>query len=157
MAFDKLDLTQVEDTSGDFEPIPDGKYMLQAVHWKDDPSSTGRPMLTVQFSVAEGNYHNRIIFENFVLTEPVALGRLKSWVASCGLEAEIKDFNSSHMNDLMNTKFQANVKIQPAKGEYGASNGVKSFLRPSNGDQAQEAETPAAADAPAQPKPKWSK
>ena len=155
MAFDKLDLTQVEDTSGDFEPIPDGKYMLQAVHWKDDPSSTGRPMLTVQFSVAEGNYHNRIIFENFVLTEPVALGRLKSWVASCGLEAEIKDFNSSHMNDLMNTKFQANVKIQPPKDGYGASNGVKSFLRPSDGDQVEvEASTE---EASAQPKPKWSK
>ena len=155
MAFDKLDLTEVEETSGDFKPIPDGKYTLEAVHWKDDPSSKGKPMLTVQFSVAEGDYHNRQIFENFVLTEPVALGRLKSWVTSCGLEAEIKDFNSSHMNDLMNTKFQANVKIQPAKGEYGASNGVKSFLRPSNGDQAEaEASTD---DASAQPKPKWMK
>lgn len=155
MAFDKLDLTQVEDTSGDFEPIPEGKYTLEAVHWKDDPASTGKPMLTVQFSVAEGNHHDRMIFENFVLTNPVALGRLKSWVASCGLEAEIKDFNSSHMDDLMNTKFQANVKIQPPKGEYGASNGVKSFLRPSNGDQAEaEASTD---DASAQPKPKWKK
>ena len=157
MAFDKLDLTQVEDTSGDFEPIPEGKYMLQAVHWKDDPAKkTGKPMLTVQFSVAEGNYHNRIIFENFVLTEPVALGRLKSWVASCGLEAEIKDFNSSHMDDLMNTKFQANVKIQPSRGDYGPSNGVKSFLRLGNGDQAAEVET-STADASVQPKPKWSK
>ena len=155
MAFDKLDLTEVEETSGDFEPIPDGKYTLEAVHWKDDPSSKGKPMLTVQFSVAEGDYHNRQIFENFVLTEPVALGRLKSWVTSCGLEAEIKDFNSSHMNDLMNTKFQANVKIQPPKGDYKASNGVKSFLRPSNGDQAEaEASTD---DASAQPKPKWMK
>ena len=156
MAFDKLDLTQVEDTSGDFEPIPEGKYMLQAVHWKDDPASTGKPMLTVQFSVAEGNYHDRMIFENFVLTEPVALGRLKSWVASCGMEAEIKDFNSSHMDDLMNTKFQANVKVQPPKDGYGASNGVKSFLRPGNGDQAQEVET-STPEAPAQSKPKWSK
>ena len=155
MAFDKLDLTQVEDTSGDFDPIPEGKYMLKAVHWKDDPSSKGKPMLTVQFSVAEGDYHNRQIFENFVLTEPVALGRLKSWVTSCGLEAEIKDFNSSHMNDLMNTKFQANVKIQPAKGEYAESNGVKSFLRPSNGDQVEaEASTE---EASTQPKPKWKK
>ena len=155
MAFDKLDLTEVEETSGDFKPIPDGKYTLEAVHWKDDPSSKGKPMLTVQFSVAEGDYHNRQIFENFVLTEPVALGRLKSWVTSCGLEAEIKDFNSSHMNDLMNTKFQANVKIQPAKGEYAESNGVKSFLRPSNGDQVEaEASTD---EASAQPKPKWKK
>ena len=155
MAFDKLDLTEVEETSGDFKPIPDGKYTLEAVHWKDDPSSKGKPMLTVQFSVAEGDYHNRQIFENFVLTEPVALGRLKSWVTSCGLEAEIKDFNSSHMNDLMNTKFQANVKIQPAKGEYAESNGVKSFLRPSNGDQVEaEASTE---EASTQPKPKWKK
>ena len=155
MAFDKLDLTEVEETSGDFKPIPDGKYTLEAVHWKDDPSSKGKPMLTVQFSVAEGDYHNRQIFENFVLTEPVALGRLKSWVTSCGLEAEIKDFNSSHMNDLMNTKFQANVKIQPPKGDYGASNGVKSFLRPGNGDQVEaEASTD---EASAQPKPKWKK
>lgn len=63
----------LEDVSAEFEPLPTGQYLAKILNPEDfvlTESSTGKPMIKAVWSVTEGEYEGRKIYDNIVLTVP---------------------------------------------------------------------------------------
>ena len=126
--FDGTNLSQVEET-GDYTPIPEGEYTLEATSYEEKVSAAGNQMLKVEYTVAGPQFAGRKIFENFVKGQPVAYGRLKSWIIASGLSGD-QEVSQPLINSAMNRRFQANISIEPGSNGFGPQNKVRSFLKP---------------------------
>jgi hypothetical protein len=123
---DGIDFDSVEEQSGNFDPIPEGEYTLSAVEYEERITKAGDEMLVIQYKVEGPNFANRRIWENFVLVQPVAQGRLKSWIRSTG--GDIDRLKRETLNSAMNRSFQANVGIEKGNEQYPEDkNRIKSF------------------------------
>lgn len=63
----------LEDVSAEFEPLPTGQYLAKILNPEDFTlveSSTGKPMLKAVWTISEGEYEGRKLFDNIVLTVP---------------------------------------------------------------------------------------
>ena len=135
----QVNLSQVEETSGDFSPIPPGEYTLEATGYKEKLSSNNNQMLELEFTIVGPSFGGRKIWDNFVKGQPVAYGRLKSWIVATGLSGD-QDLNQPLINSAMNRRFQGNVYMQAGTNGYADKPQIKSFLKP----QAAPAQQPAA-------------
>ncbi|MEC1377340.1 DUF669 domain-containing protein [Heyndrickxia oleronia] len=65
----QADVKEVEENggSGDFEPLPDGKYEVAVEKLELTESKKGDPMLTIWFKVVAGEFENQRIFYNKVM------------------------------------------------------------------------------------------
>ena len=125
-----IDLTEVEDTSGSFEPIPEGTYELMAEDWEQKISKAGNKYLKVTYRVQGENYANRVIWENFTISganPTVGISRLKQWMVATGSDAT--ELNQDAVNNLMMETFMAKIGIEKS-AEWGDSNKIVAFLRP---------------------------
>jgi len=63
------DVEEVEKNggTGDFEPVPDGEYVVAVEKMELTQSKKGDPMLTIWFKILEGDYENKRIFYNKVM------------------------------------------------------------------------------------------
>ena len=59
------DLKDVKDS---FEPLPEGQYMCRLDKCTLTQSSTGKPMLKMEWVVIDGEFEGRRIFDNVVIT-----------------------------------------------------------------------------------------
>ncbi len=127
-----IDLTEVEDTGGSFEPIPEGTYELMAENWEQKTSKSGtkNKYLKVTYRVQGESYANRVIWENFTIsgTSTVGISRLKQWVVAVGGDPT-QPLNRDAIGDLMFENFMAKIGIEK-NDQYGDSNKIVSFLRP---------------------------
>ena len=128
-----IDLTEVEDTSGSFEPIPEGTYELMAEDWEKKISKAGNKYLKVTYRVQGENYANRVVWENFTISganPTVGISRLKQWMVATGSDAT--ELNQDAVNNLMMETFMAKIGIE--KREYNGTeyvdNKIVAFLRP---------------------------
>jgi hypothetical protein len=71
------------DSSGDFQALPAGRYTLQVEDADVQSSSTGKPMIAVTFTVVSGEFANRKLWHNFTITEK-ALPFLTRFLKACG-------------------------------------------------------------------------
>ena len=125
-----IDLTVVEDTSGSFEPIPEGTYELMAEDWEQKISKAGNKYLKVTYRVQGENYANRVVWENFTISganPTVGISRLKQWMVATGSDAT--ELNQDAVNNLMMETFMAKIGIEKS-AEWGDSNKIVAFLRP---------------------------
>jgi hypothetical protein len=125
-----IDLTEVEDTSGSFEPIPEGTYELMAEDWEQKISKAGNKYLKVTYRVQGENYANRVVWENFTISganPTVGISRLKQWMVATGSDAT--ELNQDAVNNLMMETFMAKIGIEKS-AEWGDSNKIVAFLRP---------------------------
>ena len=125
-----IDLTEVEDTGGSFEPIPEGTYELMAEDWEQKISKAGTKYLTVTYRVQGENYANRVVWENFTISganPTVGISRLKQWMVATGSDAT--ELNQDAVNNLMMETFMAKIGIEKS-AEWGDSNKIVAFLRP---------------------------
>jgi len=125
-----IDLTEVEDTGGSFEPIPEGTYELMAEDWEQKISKAGNKYLKVTYRVQGENYANRVIWENFTISganPTVGISRLKQWMIATGSDAT--ELNQDAVNNLMMENFMAKIGIEKSS-EWGDSNKIVAFLRP---------------------------
>ena len=116
-----IDLTEVEDTGGSFEPIPEGTYELMAEDWEQKISKAGNKYLKVTY---------RVVWENFTISganPTVGISRLKQWMVSTGSDAT--ELNQDAVNNLMMETFMAKIGIEKS-AEWGDSNKIVSFLIP---------------------------
>ena len=125
----QVNLSQVEETSGDFSPIPPGEYTLEATGYKEKLSSNNNQMLELEFTIVGPNFGGRKIWENFVKGQPVAYGRLKSWIVATGLSGD-QDLNQPLINSAMNRRFQGNVYMEAGSNGFSDKPKIKSFLKP---------------------------
>jgi len=128
-----IDLTEVEDTGGSFEPIPEGTYELMAEDWEQKISKAGNKYLKVTYRVQGENYANRVVWENFTISganPTVGISRLKQWMVSTGSDAT--ELNQDAVNNLMMETFMAKIGIE--KREYNGTeyvdNKIVAFLIP---------------------------
>lgn len=56
----------IEDAKAGFDPLPVGAYPAKITKAELDISSTGKPMIKVQWTVTEGEFEGRIVFDNIV-------------------------------------------------------------------------------------------
>ena len=125
-----IDLTEVEDTGGSFEPIPEGTYELMAEDWEQKISKAGNKYLKVTYRVQGENYANRVVWENFTISganPTVRISRLKQWMVATGSDAT--ELNQDAVNNLMMETFMAKIGIEKS-AEWGDSNKIVAFLRP---------------------------
>jgi hypothetical protein len=62
-----------DDTGGDFETLPPGEYVAQAVEGRIAPPKTGNGYaLTLVWKILEGEYENRQIWQNISFVHPKA-------------------------------------------------------------------------------------
>lgn len=77
----------LEDVSNEFEPLPSGQYLAKIATGDDfllSESQSGKPMIKVAWTVTEGEYEGRKIFDNIVLS----VGwKVKQYCEAAGIES----------------------------------------------------------------------
>lgn len=146
-----FDASGVKPTSS-FEPIPPGSYpvIVEASEMKPFKNSPGE-RLELKLQVIDGEHKGRKLFDSLNLehsnktTVEIAQRQLS---ALCHATGVMKPVDSSELHDI---PVMAEVKIQPAKGEYSASNKVQTYKAMDGVDAKKEA--PAAGTADSEKKP----
>lgn len=110
-----------------FEPMPAGVYNVAVTSVEEKETKNGDKRLAMTFTVLDGEYVGRKIFEGYMLTGSekavqIARGQLKSLLKVAG-----KDFNLKGPEDFLGIEVAASVKIQAAKDGYDARNSISSF------------------------------
>tara|TARA_B100000795_G_scaffold57802_1_gene38319 strand:- start:373 stop:891 length:519 start_codon:yes stop_codon:yes gene_type:complete len=134
-----------ESATGDYSPVPDGQYAIEAVKFESRTYASENEGVDVQFSIIGPTHQNRRVFETFVLTgknPTVALGRIKAFMRSAGIDVDTVPLNNQTLSQAMNTPVQANIYTQVSAG-YKDKNQVQSFLAPQAQAQAPQAQAPA--------------
>ena len=135
-----------ESATGDYSPVPDGQYAIEAVKFESRTYASENEGVDVQFSIIGPTHQNRRVFETFVLTgknPTVALGRIKAFMRSAGIDVDTVPLNNQTLSQAMNRTIQANIFTKPGTNGYPAKNAVKSFLAPQAQAQAPQAQAPA--------------
>ena len=146
--FDSSEVDVNERVGGNYDPIPEGDYTLEAVEAEDKVTKDGTgTYINVKFEVKGGEHDGRLIWNIFnVVNKSEAaqrIGRqqLVAWATACG-KPEADDTDK-----LIGKKFKATVGIEKGTGGYKDSNRIRAFLFDSDAAPAAKAEKPAAAKA----------
>ncbi len=133
---------------GNYDPIPEGDYTLQAVEADEKVTKDGTgTYINGKFEVVGGEHDGRLIWNVFNVNnkseQAQRIGRqqLVAWATACGRpEADDTD-------KLIGKKFKATVEIQAGRNGYKDNNRIKVFLFDS--ESAPTTKAPAAAAKPA--------
>ena len=74
----------LQDVSSDFEALPIGEYACKLDKCTLVQSSTGKPMLKMEWVVLEGEYEGRRLFDNVVLE---VAWKVKQYAEAAGIES----------------------------------------------------------------------
>jgi hypothetical protein len=136
------------DPSSNFETIPAGQYPVQIAHSEMRPTKRGDGQyLFLELDILDGEFKGRKIFDRLNLQNPnpdaVAIAqRALAQIAHAVGVLNIANSEQLHFKPLV-----ANVTVQPPRGEYGASNGIRGYAPLTK----TPAPAPTAAPAPAAP------
>lgn len=146
--------------------LPAGKYLAMAIASELKPTKTGNgEYLQITFEVLDGAHKSRKIFERLNIrnsnktAEDIAQRALSALCHAVGI-IELEDSDQLH-----NIPVMLDVSVDPAKGEYSASNRIKAYSaaggspvhRQAVGQAAAERAAPAAAAPAAGGTPVWKK
>jgi len=108
-----IDLSGVDESaSGDYSPVPDGQYTIEALKFEDRVYNSGNAGIDIQFTITGPTNQNRRIFETFVLTgnnTTVAMGRIKAFMRAAGIDVDNVPLNNQTLSQAMNTPVEANI------------------------------------------------
>lgn len=159
MAVLQMNLSGYEAQTGVFEPLPAGNYIVQITDSEVRESKAGNPMVKWEFTVVDGDFSGRKVWDNMTLNNEVSLKRLKSLAVAGGHP------NPDYINDTeeMHGLFvKIRVKVEQQDG-YGPQNNVSSFgpaeVTQGHAPAAMHSPkpTPAVAPAPSPAKKPWQK
>lgn len=80
----KVSFDGVPDAGGDFQPIPDGTYTMRIDSVEAKETRKGDPMFKLTLKVIDGEYTNRLVWDNLVFNSK-AMGRVKKLCGAIGL------------------------------------------------------------------------
>lgn len=139
----------------EYDPIPNGEYILTAVDAEEKETSRGDgSYIKVKFEVARGEYSGRLLWQNFNINNPsekaqrIGRQQLVAWATACGKP------DADDTDKLIGKTFRAEVSIEKGTGGYKDSNRIKAFLF--DDAPAAKAAAPKAAPAKAAPASKTS-
>ena len=132
---DVSDLTQEDAESvNSFEPIPQGRYTLEAEEWEVKTSKNANQYIAVTFSVISEDYKTRKIWQNYAVGAgdkgKFARTLVKAWALATG--QNILNINEDSMNALLERPFEAIVGIEESEG-YKPKNKIEQFIFPESG------------------------
>ena len=122
-----VDLSGVETSR---KTIPEGTYTLVVDSATQKNSQGGNPMISFEFSVAEGKYQGSKLYENCSL-QPQALFKLKSVLIALGMEIPNKAFDLD-LKDLIGLTCEAEVGHEVYEGKKKAR--ILEYIDPSDSD-----------------------
>lgn len=120
-----FDANQIQPAS--FDVVPAGSYEAVIAASEMKPTRTGGQMLVLELQILNGEYQNRKIWDRLNLVNAndkavqIAKGTLSAICRAVGIMTP-KDSAELHNKPLL-----IKVAVQPASGEYGESNTVKSY------------------------------
>lgn len=125
-----FDVTEIEVSApAEYDPIPEGEYILKAVDAEEKATSRGDgSYFKVKFEVVRGEHAGRLLWQNFNVNNPsekaqrMARQQIAAWAIACGKP------NADDTDKLLGKPFAATVVIEPGTGGYKPSNKIKVFL-----------------------------
>lgn len=88
---DIIDDLNVEPTTRDYDPLPDGYYLAEVTESKVEPTASGTgKVLKLTHRILEGEYKGRLLWTNLnvknqsVKAQAIALGDLSALAKACG-------------------------------------------------------------------------
>lgn len=133
-----FNLNEVEEQSSSFEVLPKGTYNAIVEEFEFTTSqSSGSPMIKCVYSIIDGEYADRKIFDYYVLTgegAKYALPRLKQLITRVVPEEDSTSFNPVKFAEsgvIINRQCRITLGIQTQKkGEYKGEkrNNVREIL-----------------------------
>lgn len=126
-----VDLSGVETSR---KAIPEGKYTLVVDGATQKNSQGGNPMISFEFSVADGKYSGSKLYENCSL-QPQALFKLKSVLIALGMDIPNKAFDLD-LKDLIGLTCEVEVGHEIYEGKKKAR--ILEYLDPNDSDDGDE-------------------
>lgn len=114
--------------AGDFEPIPAGWYkaIVDSSETKETKAGTGQ-YIELRLTILGPKFEGRLLFDRLNLWNPnqeaveIAKRQLKALTEAAGKPT------AKATEELHGIPIEVKVAIRPARGDYGASNDVKSY------------------------------
>lgn len=138
----KIDFTGVEGQKS-FEPLPAGKYTVEVTDYRESQAgenakNPGAPIISWCFTVQDGDFEGRTIWDNMAIIPPSdngkgTLWRVKGLLEACGFEVPDDEIDFDP-EDVLNSLLSVRVAIQKGRKnaetgeEYEPRNAVKAFL-----------------------------
>lgn len=148
-----LETGDVKPTNMDFDPLPDGRYLVEMVDSNIKPTKKGDGLLLAcTFDVLEEGYVGRKVFTNFNLKNPnadavkIGLGMLSSLYKAATGKAGLPDDSA----ELHGRPVIAKVKFKPADKGFEAGNEIKGYYAAENAKPVVRKSTPAKTQQPAE-------
>ena len=114
-------------TEQSFEPIPSGNYDITVDKFDVKTSNAGNEYLAATFRVADGDFANRLIFDQFNLKHPdtntreISERRIRTLFGAAGFKV------AGHTDRLIGETVRARVAVRPESDSYPAKNVIKNF------------------------------
>ena len=157
-----FDATQVAPSTGEYEPIPNGRYLVQVVEGETKETSEGRGTgVSIKFQVADGEHQGHTFFQFFNIAHPNETAQRIGQGEFSALCHAVNVLQPKSVEDFKARPFYADVKMEgPRKGkdgkEYGPSNKIAKYYRADGSDLKGSAPAPSTAAAPAKKSaPSW--
>jgi len=135
MGLDGVNFADYENFGGgDFEPLPEGYYTVDITRAEMKDTRAGNKMLAVEFTVKEGPFERRLIFDNLNIHHPnetprgIAIGTLLRMFKAIGRPPQ------NDTGSLVGGTLVVKLKVSPPRTDprtgitYGQSNDVKGHL-----------------------------
>lgn len=103
----KKDVQEAEKNgaNGDYPEIPKGKYEVKFDNIEVKPTKDGRPMLSVQARILEGDFKKKCLFMNRVIygtkNDANMIASAVGWLKKLGTDLEIEFEGYTHFADLV--------------------------------------------------------
>lgn len=132
-----VSLSEIGDMEG-FAPIPPGDYQVKAeqVGLKNAKSGNGK-YLAFEFSVVDGPYKNRRIFQNVIVEHTnedarhIGLRWLKSWILACNGTGN-EQLTLSLVLRHLNHPCIGCISIEEGQSGYSDQNKIQKFKTPNH-------------------------
>ena len=153
-----FDATQVAPATGEYEPIPNGRYALQVTEG-EVREADGKVGVLLKIQVADGEYHGKTITQYYNLKNPSETAQKIGQGEFSALCHAVAVLQPKAPSEFFGRIFLADVKVtKPSVGkdgkEYGAGNTIAKYYKADGAPMA--ASVGAAAPAKKTTTPAWA-
>lgn len=136
MAILQFDARNIAPDDGQMDPVPAGWYYAQVIESKIEPTKDGNgTKLVMLFSLLEGKYANRKIYNNFNIRNPNAIAEQIAFKQLSALCHAVERLVVQDTQELHGIPFKVKLAVTdavfdenvPGKVKYPARNEVKAF------------------------------
>lgn len=106
-------------------PVPPGTYLAQVSEVSTGESSSGRPMITVSFAIADGPYAGRKLWDRFLQDHPVGIRRFGNLLRTLDYKPVGNAVDTSELVGRM-----VRLVVVHEEGENGELERIQRYAKP---------------------------